>query len=352
MACQHMDNFSLYGGVAANMLNGVYAAVPQVALANDPDGISAGKVVHINDNNPAGPRFVLSSAQAVAGVCARMWAPNLSFNAAVFPGIAWYDVTATTMVIMNFDTTGRVRLSTRAGGVIATSTNPVITANGWYHIEAKLVSGVGATDTFEVRIEGVAVLVVAARDLGVESLYQVQIGTPNFVGSGGSATDIYWKDFFIWDGSGTHNNDFVGSVIIYDLTTTADVALNWTPVGGPDGFSILDNAPPNDAIYLQAPNPAPAAYKASHSALPADVTSVKAIMTMVRAAKSDGGDANLQVGMISDPSGAPATVLGANRPITIAQTYWRDVFETDPKTSASWLPSAVNASQIQLNRTA
>jgi hypothetical protein len=352
MACQHMDNFSLYGGVAANMLNGVYAAVPQVTLATDPDGISTGKVVHINNNNPAGPRYVLSSAQAVIGVCARMWAPNLSFNAAVLPGIAWYDVSGTPMVIMNFDTTGRVRLLTRAGGLIATSTNPVITANGWYHIEAKLVSGAGSTDTFEVRIEGIPVLVQGASDLDIESIYQVQIGTPAFSGSGGSATDIYWKDFFIWDGSGTHNNDFVGSVIIYDLTPTADVALNWTPVGGPNGFSILDNAPPNDTIFLQAPNPAPAAYQASHSPLPADVTSVKAIMTMVRAAKSDGGDASLQMGVISDPSGAPATALGADRPITIAQTYWRDVFETDPKTSAAWLPSAVDASLIQINRTA
>lgn len=352
MTCLHMDNFSLYGGVTANMLNGVYAAVDQVVLAVDPDGVSTGKVVHINNNNPGGPRFVLPSAQAICGVACRMWAPNLNFAANVFPGIAWYDISATTMVIMNFDTTGRVRLTTRAGGVIATSTNPVITANGWYHIEAKLVSGVGAVDTFEVRVEGVPVLVVAASDLGVDSLYQVQIGTPNYGSNAPSFTNVYWKDFFIWDGSGTSNNDFVGSVIIYDLPPTADVALNWTPVGGPNGFSILDNAPPDDAIYLQAPTPPPAAYKASHGVLPPNVTSVKAIMTMVRAAKSDGGDASLQVGVISDPAGVPATVLGANRPITIAQTYWRDVFETDPKTSAAWLPTAVNVTQIQLNRTA
>lgn len=352
MTCQHMDNFSLYGGVVANMLNGVYASVNGVALVNDPDGISLGKVVRILDNAPSGPRFVLSSAQAISGVAARMWAPDLNFVSPVNPGYAWYDISGAVKVTMSFDTTGRVRLSTLAGGVVATSTNPVITANGWYHIEAKLVTGIGATDTFEVRIEGIPVLVVPASDLGMESVYQVQIGTPSLGGGGGSNTLIYFKDFFIWDGSGTRNNDFVGSVIIYDLAPTADVALNWTPVGAATGFSILDNSPPVDASYIQAPTPSPAAYKASHGVLPPDVTSVKAIMTMVRAAKSDGGDGGLQVGVISDPLGVPATVLGADRPITVAQTYWRDIHEVDPKTAAAWLPAAVDVTQIQINRTA
>jgi hypothetical protein len=87
------------------------------------------------------------------------------------------------------------------------------------------------------------------------------------------------------------------------------------------------------------------------TSLTGDITSIKCVMTMVRAAKTDGGDGSLQNGLISHPSAGPVTGLGQDRPITTAQTYWRDVFELDPKTAAPWLPSSVNQAHLQINRT-
>jgi hypothetical protein len=139
-------------------------------------------------------------------------------------------------------------------------------------------------------------------------------------------------------------------VLVKDLIPTADVNTNWNTTG-PNRFSILDNRPPNDAAFITAINPPPAAYVAELSNLPADVTSIRGLMTFVRAAKTDGGDGSLQIGLISDPLGVPATALGANRPITVAQTYWRDVFEQDPKTLAPWTPAAVDLVRLQINRT-
>jgi hypothetical protein len=259
------------------------------------------------------------------------------------------DVGNTPMVTITADTTGRLRAHAgdSQSAAVLTTTNPVITANGWYHMETVVNN---SANTVEVRIEGIAVLsgtITISADIA-------QVAWASRTSITSASYSWYLKDVCIWNGAGSFNNDFLGSVLVTNLVTTSDVSLNWTPSTGTTGYTILDNIPPVDATFLSAPYNAGAyenPYVGGMSNLPVETTSVKGIITFVRAAKSDGGDGSLQVGVISDPSGTPATVLGADRPITVAQTYWRDVFEVDPKTSALWLPAAVNLAQIRLNRT-
>jgi hypothetical protein len=157
------------------------------------------------------------------------------------------------------------------------------------------------------------------------------------------------KDYVVWDGSGTSNNDFLGSVIVYELFTSADDAFpaGWSSTGA-DGYSVLDNNPPDDGVsYITADDTPPSAAEFSLTNLPADITSVKGLVTRVRAAKSDGGDGQLQVSLISGAS----TDAGSDRPITVAQTYWSDVSELDPATTVAWTPSGVNAAVLKIERT-
>lgn len=352
MSIVHMDNFTIYGGVKAYLLNGVYAEVNS-DLAVDPDGISSGWVAWIGQGTGAsiirGYRFVLPSLQDKVGQALRMWFPALPTGSDGVPcPLMWRDVSNTDLFCITVDSTGRISARTGSydGAIVATTTNPVITANGWYHIEGLLDID---TDTFELRVEGVTVLDLSGFSVA-NQVAQVYIGTRSTNTS--AVRTFYAKDYVIYDGSGSYNNDFIGSVLVHNLLPTADVDLNWTPSTGTTGYEILDDIPPDDGVYLSAPNPPPSPYVCEVEDLPPDVTSVKAIMTMVRAAKTDGGDASLQIGVISDPSGTPATALGADRPITVAQTYWRDVFETDPATTAPWLPSAVDEINLQMDRTA
>lgn len=351
----HMDNWSMYGGDTSYMLNGVFAEAGGTgfALVNDPDGISTGKALRFQSSAfaVATLRYVPAVAAAILGFCQRIWMNILPQSSVDRPTlISWRNSLNVEIAYLRLETTGRLTFSDTPGGGTTTieTTNPVMTANGWWHIESKYTrSGVGG---IEVRVEGQPVILDADLGyVGAASTYQI---VTLFPGNNLSGTLMYMKDYVVWDGTGAHNNNFLGSVLVYDLTTIADVALNWALTGGANGFSILDNAPPVDASYISAINPPPAKYVGRMSDLPADVTSVKGIMTMVRAAKTDGGDANLQVGVISDPLGAPVIGLGTDRPITIAQTYWRDMFEVDPKTAAAWLPSAVNLVDMQINRTA
>lgn len=345
MTIQHMDNFSIYGTLLTLMDDGIYSqADGAMSLVADPDGISSGTVIQQNSfaASVAVLRYALSSAQDVVGIARRVFMNNLPTGDTDRPRIFRFaDAGNAELARVEVETTGRLRFFDGTNDI--STANPVITANGWWHVEIKYDrSGVGAV---EIRVEGITVMNEA--DLGYAAVgptYQVSL---QYNGSNFSSTRCYLKDLVIWDGSGAQNNDFLGSVLVLNLTPTADAALNWNLVGGASGFSILDNVPPNDAAYIEAVNPPPAAYVCDLSDLPPDVTSVKALMTIVRAQKSDGGDGSLQVSLISNGD----VDLGADRPITTTMTYWRDISELDPDTAAPWTPVAVDAAQMQINRT-
>jgi hypothetical protein len=347
----HMDNWSMYGGVGARLLDGVYAQSLRCDLLADPDGISAGWAARLGSTGSGLLRHVLPENVTISGQAMRVWLVALPSSSSMHPApICWKDAGNNFLYSVTVTTTGRLEVRTGGptGTILMTTTNPVITADGWYHFEGKLEVD-AAAGSIEVRVEGITVIDLSGINTGVTAVSQVEIN--NIATGTGADVLMYIKDFVVWNGDGTHNTDFLGSVIVAGLVPTADVDLNWTPSTGAVGFSILDNRPPIDTQYIGAPNPPPPAYVCELSDLPPDVTSVKAIMTMVRAAKTDGGDASLQIGVISDPDGSPATALGEDRPITVAQTYWRDVFEEDPVTSAPWLPDAVDAAELQIDRT-
>jgi hypothetical protein len=359
MAIVHADNFSIYGTTYALMLNGIYAQVVtttpsgQQPLRNDPDGVSGGKVFIPGYGAGSGfARFVLPTLDNTVGACFRIWMSSLPTKTTgagrAAPSFWFQDAAIGTLFRLYVTETGRIRVE-GIGAQSYETVNPVLTANGWYHIEFKAFMD-ATVGSLEVRVEGQTVLLQENINTGAFPAYQVSIGTE--ASGAGINAFAYFKDLVVWNGAGTQNNDFLGSVIVHNLTPTSDIALNWTPSTGTDGYSILDNIPPNDGQYIFAEDsPLPDGYVATLSDLPPEVTSIKALITYVRAAKSDGGDGSLQTGLISDPDGTPATALGLDRPITVAQTYWRDIFEVDPATTAPWLPDAVNDVQLQIDRT-
>lgn len=91
----------------------------------------------------------------------------------------------------------------------------------------------------------------------------------------------------------------------------------------------------------------PAPYICSLTQLPPSITSVKGVMPVHRSRKTDGGDGNIQAGLVS----AASTGLGASRPITTAYTYWADILELDPNGNIAWTKTSVNNAKLQLNRT-
>lgn len=343
MSMEWMDNFSLYGaGGQARMLNGLYAEVGLNAeVVADPSG-AAGLVLLGPTVSQGSFRRVFGGFRTDIGFAQRVWFENLPlFGASIIA--SFRDGSNIAVCDLSVLTTGVLRFAHGPGlATVIFTANPVIVANAWQHVEI-FVEHSETVGSVEVRVEGVPVLTATNINTGTGS---AQIGN-NFRSTSFEGVRGYIKDIICYNGLGSYNNSFLGTCIVASLNPDSDVALNWTPSTGANGFSILDNRPPIDTAFISAADPPPAAYQATLTDLPLDVTSVRALQTVVRAAKVDGGDGNLQTSLVSNGDVAN----GADRPITSTFTYWFDVFEEDPDTAAPWTPAAADAVQMRLNRT-
>jgi len=360
---QWCDDFNSYGSNVAYMVQGLYAQAghttggtgSDVALVTDPDPLYSNKVFRF-DANPYGGggaysliRKNLDNPHLTVGVAIRVYLPTLPSSNGYGPyPIVWCDSSNNILAALRINTDGSVSVNSGSfyGTTLGTSDPNKIVAGSWIHIEAKLHMD-AAAGTLEVRIEGIPVINLTGLALSATNIGIIQVALDPT--STSAAETYYVKDFVTWNGAGTENNDFLGSVSVTALTPDSDVATaGWTLSTGTDGYALIDETPPNDDTdYIEAPDPPPAQSEFGLSNLPANVSSVKGLMTLLRASKTDGGDGQMQVGMKS----AGTENNGTDRAIASSYTYYYDFFETDPDTGVAWLPGAVDAATITLDRT-
>lgn len=345
MSILFADDFNGYGSNTAYMTDGLYGVVQQTSLSQDPDpNVATGRyALQMVANALNGLRFrrVFPASRGVVGAAFRVWLSGLPFTDAIRPSFGCLDASSIFQFTINFDTIGRIVVRDLNQNLLAVTSGPVVTSNAWNHIEMKATS---ASGNIEIRVNGITVLSATALALGGP---YYQFGSSSPTGYGGFY-GFYIKDLVVWDSLGGVNSDFLGSVQVIGLTPSADVSFPWAAATGSTGFNMIDNSPPLDGTeYITAIYPPPAAASFELSALPSNITSVKALITQIRARKADGGDGSIQAGLISGAS----TTLGQNRPVTTAFTFYEDVVETDPATSTSWTPVSADAARVQVNRT-
>lgn len=367
MSILFMDNFEFYGD-KAELLKGTawvdnYSGVSNsvAGIQDDPAGTGK-KVLRVGEagsDSDSSFRLAVPVPGNKIGVAFRWYLdamPSTSYHGAI---IAWktsgnshkYGLRVTPtgqLVFFRSNDAGigtAIALTSEADACVtlATSAPLVMSANAWKHIEAVIDT---TTGVYEVRVEGVQVISgtdgsPAIGDIGIVGFY----ATWDVTAAG--EPRCYVKDVVIWDDNGTANNNFVGPVTVYSLVVNGDVSSGWTRSSGTTDYARLDENTPDDTDYIQAGDPPPAASIMNFANLPADVVAVRALQTVVRAKKTDGGDAKLQVGLISNGD----TDTGADGAVNTSFRYHWDVSEFDPDTAAAWTPTAVNAATIQLNRT-
>jgi len=354
MTIEHMDNFSVFGnGGQAYLTDGVYVeASGGLSLMADPAPTLTGTVLQMGGGIAQTLRYVLGGTRVKTGMAGRFFVPTLPESVLRIPTpFGFRNAANGTLLTLQVYPNGSlvVRASDdEVGAALAQSGPLAITANGWWHIEMWVTWAITGA-TVEVRVEGIPVIgpvvLATVTAAGCDQLAVVSRRTSITT----TAPTMYAKDLIFANGLGAFNNGFMGSCQVYSLIPDADVSATWSRNTGANNYgNVNEGGPPNDdTAYIYAVTPAPAANVMGLSDLPINVTSVKALMAVHRSKKSDGGDGNVQVGLKSGAS----TALGADRPITVAYTYFRDVIETDPATAAAWTPGAVNAAQLQLNRT-
>ena len=357
MAIQWADDFSRYGtgsGALTNMVDGLpwgnLGTISGGEVAADPDPNESGRVYLIgaNGNNwDLDMRMALPTVvTAGIGVATRFWIGSLPSTDNNRPSlIQFQDGSGNIEVYIRVEQNGSLQVICRVLGtltVVADTVNPVVTTNAWNHFEFTFDDSAG---TGVVYLNGVQILSYTGVDTGN------QIELVNMSRRNGSDTgpSVYVKDFVVWDSTGSQNNTLAGTVVVRTLLPDGDQTLGgWTTSTGLTGFDLINETSPNDSDYIQAGDPPPAASEFTLEDLPPDITSVRAVLPVVRARKTDGGDGRIQSAVTADGVNYDS---GADRPVTTAFTYYFDVSEIDPADSNPWTPIDVDAMRLRIDRT-
>lgn len=359
MALIWMDGFDHYGAGANGrlaMLDGVWSELfatttpevtaPRTGLYAFGRSAAAAGMVH---------RRILGAAKTTVGLgMAFRLASMPTANNRLFPFV-YRDTANAAQVTIVLQSTGKI--SAYRGDVVTLlgeSADGVVTAGAYQHIECKVVFN-DTTGAIEVRVNGVTVLNLSGID--TVQTANVECSQVCFMNSSGvtSGAGAFWfDDVFAWDDAGSRNNDFLGDRRVRAIFPDADTATEeWTATGATDGFDCINDAAPDDeTTYISAlpltgspPTPLTSVYGLQDP--PAGVGSIAAVQTCIRMRKTEAGDTNVQVSLLS--SGDESA--GSDRPITEIYTYWSDVHELNPNTGTPWSESSLSAAQLQIKRT-
>lgn len=156
-----------------------------------------------------------------------------------------------------------------------------------------------------------------------------------------------------WDGDGLARNGFTDlyvdteylrgeQFVIWDPITSAGSSADYTPVGDTTNQACVDDptGPDDDSTYNRSQT-ASDLDQLGHSAL-SNISSVLAVVPVIRAKKSDPGDNFLKVGILHSGSHAQSDAFG------LAEDVWTyympKVFEDVPG-GTGWTPSQVTAAE-------
>lgn len=347
MAVLWMDGFTHYGGTKELLLDGLYAengtiqtelSILQIRTGSHALRFKAGTVSQIL-------RKVLPGSRATVGVGTAIYLPILPTEPNTNLVCQYLDAVNTPIVTFTIATTGAVeaRLGSHTGTLLG-STEPILVADAYNHVEVEVFQS-ETVGTIKVRVNNILLLNLSGLNIGVLPIAQIGWG-PRITGE--AIVEQFIDDIFIWDDTGSINDTFLGDRQVHTLMPNGDLAAaDWTKSTGGVGFSLIDDQPPDDGTFISAPNLNDIS-EFDLEDLPVEVTSVAAVMTLARLKKSDSGTAQVTVGLANIGAGDAA---GVDRPITTVETYWIDVFDTNPNGGARFTPAEVDGAAIKLERT-
>lgn len=360
MALLWIDGFDHYGanGASLNAIAGVvgnaYANVDAADFIGTMPilGGLAFRVNHTN-NDPIGLDHVLPAvlgSGSTIGMGAHVYV-NSYVNADSSRGHSVFHLKSgagTGILFLNFLSTGalQVRAGSVIGAALATSAN-VMALDVIYHVEMKVFLH-ASLGTVEVRVNGVVwINATGLNTLQSLTVGQVGMGAGNF--ASGQSVDMYWDNLFVWDGTGSVNNDFLSDCVVETLLPNADTAdADWTKSSGTDGFNLINDVPANISNYIEAANVGDESIFELTN-LSTTAYTIKGVMAVTNAQKTTSGASTIEVGIETNN----VQSMSAGQALTQSVLgYKSHMVEQNPDTAAAWTPAEVNAIQVVLDRAA
>ncbi len=229
-------------------------------------------------------------------------------------------------------------LSVRRGSTLLEMADFHFSIGNWYWIELKVKCN-DSTGTYELRVGET----VIASDTGVDT----KAGSNNYhnrvqLGQGGGTKRTRYDDFYVCDGAGAVNNDFLGNVQVTTLFPSgAGFTTNFTPSAGANYTCVDEQLINEDTDYVESST---AAHKDTYAYDNVGaLTDIKGLQIDTLCRETDVTSYSLKTPIRSNATDYDdsAQVIG-----TTDYTFKRRIAELDPNTSAAWLEAAVNAAEF------
>lgn len=293
-------------------------------------------------NNGTGATVTLTSqATRTVGLA---WQTNSLSNAIT---IVILQDSGTNQVDLRMTTAGQLQV-TRNGTVLGISASgSPLAVNTWYYIEfqATIDPTVGAY-TVRVTMGGVTTTWISGtgqntRNTANSSSNQVRIVSST------STTETY-DDLYVLNSSGSVNNTFLGESRIFTSLPTGDDATykQWTPSAGTNHYANVNQNPPDDdTTYNSSTTPGQIDLFTFPAISPTGP--VTAVQVVLCERKDDVG---ARTTAVEYRSSGGTNYVGVNN-FSPGSSYLMDrqIYETDPATSAAWTVSGVNGGEFGIN---
>ena len=222
--------------------------------------------------------------------------------------------------------------------LLGTSVGAGISTGVWKFVEFKVVCG--SSGSYEVRLNGTTVLTAS----GVNT----QQGPDAFhdrVLIGGAPWSLpQFDDFYVLDGAGSVNSNFLGNnKIVAIFPDAAGDSTQWTSSGGSNYATVSENPPDDDASYVE--DATSGQKDLYHYGSVSGLGTVYGVQITTTAHVTDVGSLALKT---AAKTGATESDDAGQSVSTTNYSDYRRIMETDAGGSSAWTETTVNAAQFGL----
>lgn len=261
------------------------------------------------------------------------WGSTITINSGGFASSGYWQM----VVVLVGDGSVEVRRGGSSGTLLGSAAAGTLRKSVWNYVEVKAVIH-DSTGAVTVKVNGATVVTVSSED----TQYQTATGWTNVQVNTG--TGAYVDDFYICDGSGSQNNDFIGECRVVTLLPSTGNGSNtdFTCSSSTDHGALVDEATPNDDtdyVYSSTVNHVDSW---NYPALGYTGT-IKGVQMSLSAKKTDSG--TRAIAAVTRPA-STNRVHGTNHYLGTGYTYWLSIWELNPEDSAAWEVADVDGAEF------
>lgn len=213
--------------------------------------------------------------------------------------------------------------------------------NQWYYLELKVVCDNSPNGSYEVKIDGTTVMSGSGVDTSARANGSDRVV---FRGACSGSGDMCMDDIYICDGSGSVNNDFLGPIVVRNISPDADGDdEQWTLSSGADSYALVNETSPadDDSDYIEDTTTGNRTLFTMGN-VPSGMTGIVGVQQWTDCRITDATTYTLKQTIKQNSTLYPNT----GQSITSQSFYqYRDILETDPDTGVAWTESGLNAVQ-------